>query len=158
MRLLAILGLCLVFSTAAFAQRNCDPCDVINESICPIDDWQLVSGTTAGEPNSDYAYSFGAGAGGTFVFSFCTGGGHAEFDTEMSVQGPDTCGQYLTCNDDYCGLQSQVTFTAPYDGTFIVVVDGYSSNTGTYTLAYRGPGDPSPAEHTAWGTIKALFR
>jgi len=156
MRLLAILGLCLVFSTAAYA--DCDPCDEINDSICPTDEWQLVSGTTAGEPNSDYAYSFGAGAGGTFVFSFCTGGGHAEFDTEMSVQGPDVCGQYLTCNDDFCGLQSQVTFTAPFDGTFIVVVDGYSSNTGTYTLAYRGPGDPSPAEHTAWGTIKALFR
>ena len=161
MRLLAILGLCVLFSAVAYAgggdDRYCENCDQVDEAIYPTDDYQLISGTTVGQTNSDYAYCFCAVAGGFYRFTFCEGGGNAQYDTAMSVQ-PDGCGAYLVCNDDYCGLQSQVDFTAPMDATYVVVVDGYGSNTGTYTLAYRGPSGPSPADDTAWGTIKALFR
>ena len=161
MRLLAILGLCVLFSAAAYAgdggDRYCDNCDAVDDVLYPTDDYQIVSGTTVGTANSDYAYSFCAVAGGFYRFTFCEGGGNAQFDTAMSVQ-PDGCGAYIACNDDFCGLQSQVDFTAPMDATYVVVVDGYSSATGTYTLAYRGPSGPSPADDTAWGTIKALFR
>jgi hypothetical protein len=61
------------------------------------------------------------------------------------------------CNDDYCGLQSQVDFYASADATYIVVVDGYSSATGSYVLAYRGP-QASPVDDTNWGEIKAIFK
>ncbi len=161
MRLLALLSMCVLFSAVAYAggdgDRYCDPCDAVDDALYPTDDYQVVEGSTVGMPNGDYAYSFCAVAGGFYRFSFCEGGGWALYDTAMSVQ-PDGCGAYIVCNDDFCGLQSQVDFTAPMDATFVVVVDGYSSATGTYSLAYRGPSGPSPADDTAWGTIKALFR
>ncbi|MBD3236947.1 MAG: hypothetical protein GF330_09605 [Candidatus Eisenbacteria bacterium] len=160
MRLLAILGLCLVVGVAYAGDgddRYCDDCDMVNDVIYPTEDYQVVEGCTMDEPNDDYAYSFCAAAGGFYRFTFCEGGGWADFDTALSVQ-PDGCGPYLACNDDYCGLQSQVDFTAPTDGTYVVVVDGFGSSTGNYGLAYQGPSGPSPADDTAWGTIKALFR
>jgi hypothetical protein len=160
MRLLGILGLCFMFSAVAYAgdgTRICEPCDRVDEVIYPMDTYQTVSGTTVGQSNADYAYRFCAVAGGAYRFTFCEGGGYASYDTGLSVQ-PDGCGGYFVCNDDYCGVQSQVDFTAPYAGNFVIVVDGYSSATGSYTLAYRGPSAPSPAEDSAWGSIKALFR
>ena len=44
-----------------------------------------------------------------------------------------SCVTELACNDDYSGLQSQVStyFSA---GTYYIVVDGYSSSTGSYVL------------------------
>ena len=156
MRLLAILSLCLLVGAAAADDRYCEPCDQVDEAISPTDDYQVVTGSTMGQGNEDYAYSFCAVGGGFYRFTFCEGGGWADFDTAMSVQ-PDGCGAYLVCNDDFCGLQSQVDFTAPMDATYVVVVDAYYG-TGNYGLAYRGPSGPSPAEDSAWGSIKALFR
>jgi hypothetical protein len=83
-------------------------------------------------------------------------GGNASYDTGLSIQGPDNCGAYLLCNDDFCSLQSELTWSAPADGDYIIVVDGYST-TGTYTLAYAGPACETPAESSAWGTVKALY-
>jgi hypothetical protein len=162
MRFLAILGLCAAFTAVAYAGdgegRICEPCDGIDDAISPMDAYQVVEGTTAGTANLDYAYSFCAVQGGTYRFTFCEGGGWAAFDTALSVQGPDNCGPYIVCNDDYCGLQSQVDFYAPMAATYIVVVDGYSSYTGAYGLAYRGPQAPSPVDDTNWGEIKAIFK
>lgn len=160
MRLLAILSLCFVFTTVASAgdgTRICDPCDAVDGKLYPTDTYQTISGTTVGTSNGDYSYRFCAGEGASYRFSFCEGGGYASFDTGLSVQ-PNGCGSYLACNDDYCGLQSQVDFVAPYSDYFVIVVDGYSSYTGDYTLAYRGPTSPSPTGDSAWGSIKALFR
>ena len=162
MRLLAILGLCVVFSAVAYAGdggdgRICEICLDVDDVIYPTEDYQTVAGSTVGQPGSEYAYSFCAVAGGLYRFTFCEGGGMAFYDTAMSVQ-PNGCGAYLACNDDWCYLQSEVDFVAPADGVYVCVVDGYSSNEGSYVLAYRGPSAPSPADPTAWGSIKALFR
>jgi hypothetical protein len=151
-----------VFTAVAYAgdgdARYCEPCDQIDEAISPMDTYQTVAGTTAGATNLDYAYCFCAVQGGTYRFTFCEGGGSAQFDTALSVQGPDNCGPYIVCNDDYCGLQSQLDFYAPADATYIVVVDGFSSSAGSYVLAYRGPQAPSPVDDTNWGEIKAIFK
>ena len=162
MKLFAILGLCLMVSTVAFAgegdDRYCDPCIDIEEQIYPEDTWQTVSGSTVGEPNAEYVYCFCAGAGGAYTFSFCQQGGYATFDTALSIQGPDVCGAVIECNDDFCGLQSELTFYAPMDATYLIVVDGFGSGAGNYTLAYMGPGGASPAGDTSWGGIKTMYR
>jgi len=148
----------VAFAAVASADdRFCEPCDLINDSISPTEEYQVVEGSTVGEPNEDYAYSFCAVQGGFYRFTFCEGGGWADFDTALSVQGPDNCGPYIECNDDYCGLQSQVDFVAPADATYIIVVDAYYG-TGNYGLAYRGPEAPSPVDVTGWGQIKSLYR
>ncbi|MBD3237328.1 MAG: hypothetical protein GF330_11530 [Candidatus Eisenbacteria bacterium] len=161
MRLLAILGLCFTFGAVALAgdgDRICDPCTMIDDVVlCPMEDYQIIEGSIA--PDQGHGYYFHGIAGGFYRFTFCEGGGWADFDTGLSIQGPGTCGNYLACNDDYCGLQSQLDWTCPYDSEeWIVSVDGYASAAGDYGLAYRGPDSPSPAEGTAWGSIKALFR
>ncbi len=159
MRSLVILGLCAVLASVAYAEnRICEPCLDIDAAIAPTQTYQTIAGSTVGQPNYEYAYSFCAVAGGSYRFTFCEGGGSATFDTAMSVQGPNVCGAYIVCNDDFCGLQSQVDFYAPAAATYIVVVDGWSTNAGTYVLAYRGPEAPSPTENTNWGQIKALYR
>ena len=68
---------------------------------------------------------------GSVTLSLCGSG----FDTKMGVfTGP--CGA-LTCvlgNDDFCSLQSQVTFTAVSGTTYYVLVTAFSTNSGAFTL------------------------
>ena len=45
MRLLAILGLCLLVGAAAADDRYCEPCDQVDEAISPTDDYQVVTGS-----------------------------------------------------------------------------------------------------------------
>ena len=162
MKLPVVFGLCVLFAAVAYAgdgdDRICEPCLNIDSSISPTPAYQVVTGSTAGEPNLEYSYSFCAAQGGSYRFTFCEGGGWADYDTALSVQGPDVCGPYIVCNDDFCGLQSQVDFYAPMNATYIVVVDGWSSNSGNYGLAYRGPEAPSPTDAVDWGEIKSMFR
>ena len=48
----------------------------------------------------------------------------------------DACsGTQITFNDDFCGAQSQVTFTADGTSTYYIMVEGYGSNTGILEMA-----------------------
>ena len=47
-------------------------------------------------------------------------------------------GGTLAFNDDSCGLQSHLEFTAPYTGTFTIRVGSYHDEyQGTFRLDYR---------------------
>jgi hypothetical protein len=53
---------------------------------------------------------------------------------------------YVDCNDDFCGLLSQVTFTATSGTTYYIRVGGgflVSGNTGTFYLKITGPPLPN---------------
>ncbi len=76
-------------------------------------------------------YSF-AGDGNIITLSLCG----SAFDTKMGVFSGTCAG--LTCvigNDDFCGLQSQVTFTSVVGTNYFVLVTGFGTNSGTFTLA-----------------------
>jgi hypothetical protein len=151
----------LMVATAAFAAKDmsrfCETCFDIDATIYPTPVFQTVTGTTIGQPNSEYAYGFCAVAGGTYTFTFCAGGGSATYDSAMSIQGPTSCGAYLACVDDFCGLQTELTWTAGAGGDYIIVIDGFGSNVGDYTLAYRGPECVTPASNSTWSTVKTLY-
>lgn len=71
------------------------------------------------------------GFNGDVVLSLCGSG----YDTKIGVF-TGTCGA-LTCvvgNDDFCGLQSQVSFTASAGNTYYILITGFSTATGTFTL------------------------
>jgi hypothetical protein len=144
---------------AGDGERICDPCTRIDEMVlCPTEDYQTLTGAITYADES-VGYYFTGMAGGLYRFTFCEGGGHADFDTGISIQGPTSCGYDLACNDDYCGLQSQLDWVCSYDhAEWLVVVDSWGGATGNYELAYRGPDGPSPTQESAWGSIKALFR
>ena len=63
----------------------------------------------------------------------------SSYDTVLSVRDL-TCGTELGCDDDSGdpGAQSKLTMTSVAAGSYAVVIDGYSGNSGAYTLAVHG--------------------
>lgn len=89
-------------------------------------------------------YTF-VGDGSLVTLSLCG----SAYDTKIGVF-TGTCGSF-TCvvgNDDFCGLQSQVTFPSVNGTTYYVLVTGFSSATGNFTLTRtcvaQCSGVPSP--------------
>lgn len=84
-------------------------------------------------------YSF-VGTGSSTTASLCAG---TDYDSKLSVY-TDTC-DALTCvggNDDFCSLQSEVTFCAEAGRTYFILVHGFSSNAGNFTLDVFDTGTP----------------
>lgn len=91
-------------------------------------------------------YTFTGVAGNSYVFSFCSNGGSAGFDTQITILDATgtPAGAY---NDDFCGLQSEVVFTPAATATYRVLVNEYNctGNATCGTLSYiqlapLGPG------------------
>ncbi|WP_175484940.1 M10 family metallopeptidase [Jannaschia pohangensis] len=53
--------------------------------------------------------------------------------------------QLLAFNDDFAGLNSQITFTATTTGTYYIEADAYSTETGTYDVRIVEVAPPQPA-------------
>jgi hypothetical protein len=103
---------------------------------------QTVSGSTAGLINAlpspcaysnapEATYSFTAPADGTYQIN--TSG--SAYDTLLHVHDGTCQGASLACNDDSLGtLQSTVTVALTAGQTIIIVVDGFGSGLGNFTL------------------------
>jgi hypothetical protein len=68
----------------------------------------------------------------------------ANYDSMLQVFS-GTCGALTVegCNDDSCGLQSQVTFTPVVGATYYVRVGGYGAASGQGTLSLRESAGPN---------------
>ncbi|QQS27780.1 MAG: choice-of-anchor L domain-containing protein [Sphingobacteriales bacterium] len=110
-------------------------------SITPTGTWQTTGCVTGG----DY-YTFNATVGQQFAFTFCGSGGTASWDTELSINTAAGAGVAGAYNDDFCGIQSQLTWTATSNGTFAIYVTGFgcTNNANCATLAYRVITPPPP--------------
>lgn len=83
----------------------------------------------------------------------------SSYDTKIGVfTGTCTGLVCVTGNDDFCGLQSQVTFPTNGGFTYYILVTGFGSATGTFTLTRTcappcagvpSPGSITPATTTA---------
>ncbi|MBD3638481.1 MAG: T9SS type A sorting domain-containing protein [Crocinitomicaceae bacterium] len=123
---------------------------------------QCTGGTNGGAiapaPTSTYQtmsvsdgtyYTFDVATAGcdSYVFTFCSNGGSASFDTQITIldnSGSPVAGGY---NDDFCSLQSQVTWTPTTTGTYRILIMTYNcSNSGNSgTLAYIKNSSLSPS-------------
>ena len=108
-------------------------------------------------PNSSYQtmsvstgnyYTFVVPSGScydTYDFSYCsTDGSNAAFDSQITIL--DNSGTYVSpaYSDDYCSLQSHVTWTPSAAGTYRVLVNTYPCTSGnTATLAYKKTTPPN---------------
>ncbi|MBA5630250.1 T9SS type A sorting domain-containing protein [Moheibacter lacus] len=97
-----------------------------------------VSGTTSdatdsgANPAPDRFYSFtGNGETQLVTVSLCG----SSYDTYVRIFSDCTLTNEINGNDDFCGLQSQVTFESDGTSTYVIMVEGYSSNSGDYTMA-----------------------
>jgi len=108
------------------------------------------TGTTVGYVNDvtnfsgpDVFYSMTLGAFTDVTASLCG----SAFDTglEIYVNAGGSLGALMASNDDFCGLQSQVTVGLAA-GNYYIVVDGWGGNSGAYTLAVDGSGGTNPCD------------
>jgi hypothetical protein len=115
---------------------------------CPAEDLgnsvpQSVDGSTVGYPDilsatncmsdgtaPDYTFEFTAPETATYTFD--TGG--SAYDTYLYVQDMACNGPELACNDDAIGLQSEVSVDLVQDQTVVIVVSGYSGQSGSFVL------------------------
>ncbi|QNJ99229.1 T9SS type A sorting domain-containing protein [Constantimarinum furrinae] len=98
----------------------------------PVMCGDIVVGTTADNTDTggesaapDEWYSFtGTGAQEIVTLSFCNGG--TTYDSRVTVY--DSCGgAVIVTNDDFCGLQSQVSFLSDGTSTYVIAVEGFAA-------------------------------
>ncbi len=88
--------------------------------------------------NGQY-YVINVTCGNVYNFSFCSNGGTATWDTQITINQTDDVTQ-LAYNDDLCSLQSDVTWTATFTGQIHVLISQYSCNNDgsqSATMAYN---------------------
>ncbi len=95
---------------------------------------ETITATDSGENSAgDVWYSFtGTGSAEMVTLSLCDGG--TDYDSLLRVY--DSCGgAEITSNDDFCGLQSELEFTSDGTSTYYIMVEGFGSNVGNFSLA-----------------------
>ncbi|MFM7261167.1 MAG: hypothetical protein ACKO3W_11240 [bacterium] len=103
---------------------------------------------------NDIWYSYTAAGNGDCTISLCG----ASYDSKIAVF--DGCsGALLACNDDFCALQSQLTFAATCNTTYKVCVGAYSVvgfGSGNIALTQAGTcAPPCPADLDGDGFVSA---
>jgi len=87
---------------------------------------------------SDIWYHYTAACSGNVTVSTCG----SALDTKIAIYGSTNCNitspgnanLAIACNDDFCGLQSSVTFAAVAGTTYKIRLGGYNGAQGTGTL------------------------
>jgi len=94
-------------------------------------------------PNLWYVYA--PSCTGIATVSLCG----SEYDTMLSIYAGSECpadrGRLIACNDDFCGLQSQITFDVVLGEEYLIEVGGYGRSTGAGVLTIGCEGI-APAE------------
>ena len=95
-----------------------------------IGNWNTLSTCMYG---GEYRYVYGLTAGFTYSFQTC---GDSDFDTQITVYDATT-GATVAYNDDFCGLQSQVSFVS--NGNPVrVLIDRYFCANQSSCMTLRG--------------------
>ncbi|HOY33431.1 MAG TPA: hypothetical protein PKW80_16250 [Bacteroidales bacterium] len=135
-----VLFMTMGISNNGFGQCGRPTCNYIGDPAAATSTWQYVSGSVA-DGTTYNRYDFYLYSGNTYAFSLCSAdGGAADYDSYLCLYGYGYgCGYttFLASNDDNCGVQSKITYTATSTGWTSLYISGYGTNYGTYTLAYR---------------------
>jgi hypothetical protein len=99
----------------------------------------VYSGETINDSDSganasnDEFFSFtGAGTPELVTVSLCSG---TDFDTVLRIFEDCTLSNEIAMNDDSCGLQSELTFLSDGTSTYFIMVEGFGSSSGNFTIA-----------------------
>ncbi len=137
----------------------------LTNSIGPLSDnsgvvcaWTGFYSATSTCLGADAWYSFTLASDTEVYVSLCGSG----FDTGLAIfsdpgggAAPDVVANLVAGNDDSCSLQSEVTCLLSA-GSYYLVVDGYSTAEGAYTLAMYDAAvelDPPVITHTPLGNV-----
>jgi hypothetical protein len=93
----------------------------------------LTATDSGGNPAPDVFYKFtGNGTSQLVTISLCGGG--TDYDSALRVYDDCNLQNELAFNDDSCGLQSEVTFISNGTSTYYIMVEGFGSNSGNFSL------------------------
>jgi len=97
-------------------------------------------GVCAGNTAPDVIYELTPTETGNHTISLCG----SAYDTRLEIRTDGACPgtTEAACNDDFCGLQSQITMSLNSGQVYWIIVDGFVSNFGAYTLNVTGPPPP----------------
>lgn len=100
---------------------------------------ETVTGNTTfdtdsnGNNSPDEFFSFnGNGNTALVTVSFCDG--LTDYDSYVRVYSDCTFTNEIASNDDFCGLQSQVSFNSDGTSTYIILVEGYDNLAGNFSM------------------------
>ncbi|RFN58108.1 T9SS type A sorting domain-containing protein [Marixanthomonas ophiurae] len=90
-----------------------------------------VCNTDITAPGLWYTFTDDSGLVTDYTVSLCD----SDYDTKVTVYTGD-CGNLIceTDNDDSCGLQSEANFQGDGNTTYYILVHGFGTNTGNFTL------------------------
>jgi hypothetical protein len=127
--------------TCGTATWLADGVNVDGNTTGTTDDGDATCGGAANSP--DLWYRYRPSAAGNVTFTTCDS--VASYDTVVSVF-TGTCGALtqVGCNDDSCGLRSNVTLAATAGTTYYVRVAGYNGATGAFKIKATGGGGIAP--------------
>ena len=111
----------------------------------------LSCGYTAGT-SPDVFYSYTACMDGTISASLCG----SSYDTQLAVFNSSQV--EIACNDDFCGLQSQLSAVVTAGEQYYIMVSGFFGGCGSYTLEVTGPMCATPIDESTWSRIKSQYR
>jgi hypothetical protein len=144
MKTLVAFSACLLAAAAARAQSDlCANATVIGTGTFMGSNTNAgtdgVSTCTAGI--ADVWYSFTPQQNCTLTISLCG----SQFDTVLSIHNgcPGTDLNQVACNDDFCGLQSQVAFAATAGTNYRIRIAGFDGAQGTFQLSVQCNGNPT---------------
>jgi hypothetical protein len=131
-------NICVVYSSTPPANDQCPGATVVTCGnnytgstglATSTGDPAGTCGTSAGTPGVWFKFT---GNGNTVTASLCG----SSYDTKIQVY-TGACGGAQVCvngNDDYCSLQSQVTWASTNAVDYYIFVGGFFGATGTYSL------------------------
>ncbi|WP_131811144.1 proprotein convertase P-domain-containing protein, partial [Aequorivita soesokkakensis] len=92
----------------------------------------LTATDSGGNAAPDVFYKFtGSGTPQLVTISLCAA---TDYDSLLRVFDDCDLLNELAVNDDFCGLQSQVTFQSDGTSTYYIMVEGFGSNAGNFSL------------------------
>ncbi|HNX89797.1 MAG TPA: hypothetical protein PKH58_12005, partial [Paludibacteraceae bacterium] len=123
------------YIVVTYNEATCTVCPSYDYWISPSGSWQTHSSSV--DVGGCKLYEIYLYAGVEYQFSLCSAdGGSAAFDSYLTLY--DNSCTSVASNDDYCGVQSYISYTPTTSGYYYLQNNHYSFNGGgSYTLAYR---------------------
>lgn len=135
MRLIILFFCFVAFTDLTLAQCSFNGSQFSGGTLTPTPAYQTVANVNNGE-----YFTVNVTCGTVYNFTFCSNGGYAGWDTQITVLQTNGTTS-LAYNDDACGLSSNVSYTATFTGTVYVLITQYFCNfdgASSATMAYNG--------------------
>ena len=130
---LAKILLILVILISNYSYTQCSNCASNYPSATQSTTSNSLVNVTTCAYGGDYA-NYNVTSGETYTWTTC---GDTDFDTQLTLTSSGCGGTNLAYNDDDCGVQSTITWTATFTGVVTLLVSEYSCSTNSTCMTVQ---------------------